>query len=207
MTTGTHPPAAPPPDSDDELLPCGRLLSQVWAAWEDAVTDDHQRTCSHCRQAIGELEALRTSVRDLSHGTEAPDGFAAGALAHRVMDVVRLELRPGKPLPLGAPDDGMWIMESVAARTLRAAASRVPGVQASSCRIGYDDADGTGRATVSLGIQAPLSSTDLAELAENVRGQVEVAADQHLGLGIARVDIRVTDLVDVPGSTEEGHER
>lgn len=209
MTIRTDPPSSPPPDSDDELLPCGRLLSQVWAAWEERAADDHQLACPHCRRAVSDLEELETAVRRLRDDTddiEAAAGFDAAALTQRVMDVVRLELRPGRPLPLGAPDEDMWIMESVAARGLRAAAEEFPGVRAGSCRISTDG-PGSGRVTVRLDIHAPLSEVDLQGLAHRVREAVRQAADRHLGLAVTAVDIRVTELVDTPGGpggTEKG---
>ncbi|MEU5797468.1 Asp23/Gls24 family envelope stress response protein [Streptomyces sp. NPDC047813] len=209
MTTRIHPPDSPPPGSDDEQLPCGRFLSQVWSDWENGATDEHQRACRHCGHAVGELEDLERAVRRLRTDPDeagGPSGFDAAALTRRVMDVVRLELRPGRPLPLGDPDEDMWITESVAARTLRAAADRVPGVRAGSCRIIPRDPSGTSQVDVNLDIQAPLSGPELPELADRVRRQVQEAADQHLGLDVVRVDIRVTDLRDAPGpaSMERG---
>ncbi|MGW4391007.1 Asp23/Gls24 family envelope stress response protein [Streptomyces sp. NPDC004685] len=211
MTTRIHPPASPPPDSDDEQLPCGRMLSEVWSDWEDGIVD----SCHHCERAVQDLDQLETAVRQMEDATdEAEDSsaFDPAALTQRVMDVVRLELRPGRPLPLSDPADDMWIMESVAARTLRTAAEQVPGVRAGSCRIDPEEASGTGKVTVRLGIRAPLSAPDLQELADKVRSRVEQAADRRLGLGIGGIDIRITDLDDASAddgalaSTEKGRE-
>ncbi|MZD06559.1 Asp23/Gls24 family envelope stress response protein, partial [Streptomyces sp. SID5785] len=48
MTAHTDPPTARSGAADDdERLPCGRLLSQVWEAWEDRADDPHLRTCPH----------------------------------------------------------------------------------------------------------------------------------------------------------------
>jgi hypothetical protein len=209
MTTGNHPPAAPPPDAPDpdgdERLPCGRLLSQVWGDWEDGTEDDHRRTCPHCRRATADLEQLESTVRQLRDVTAVgPEliGIDTGALARRVMDVVRLELRPGRPLPLGRPEEDLRIMESVAARTLRAAAERVAGVRAGSCRIAPTAE--FGQVTVALDIHAPVSTVDLKGLAEQVRHSVRRAADGRIGLDVAGIDIRITDLVEAPGPDEEG---
>ncbi|MGW2730886.1 hypothetical protein [Streptomyces sp. NPDC001494] len=40
---------------------------------------------------------------------ETPDtsGYETGPLTRRVMDLVRLELRPGRPLPLGEPAEDL----------------------------------------------------------------------------------------------------
>lgn len=243
MTTHTDPPDLPrPPDPDDELLPCGRFLSQVWEAWENAGADDpHLRECPYCRPAVRELEDLESAVRRLRDESPVAEPYDAAPLARRVMDVVRLELRPGLPLPLGGPAEDLWIMEAVAARTLRAAAETVSGVRAGSCRItpvppgspvapgarGTDPAGrppGTGRpdsprqahdaerpgppgrVDVRVDIHAP-AGAGLPDVAEEVRRRVREAAYGRLGLDTARIDIRVTDLTDVPADTEEGPAR
>ncbi|MER5888713.1 Asp23/Gls24 family envelope stress response protein [Streptomyces sp. NPDC001941] len=203
MTTRIHPPDAPPPP-DDEQLPCGRLLSDVWADWEDGVTDPHRDTCPHCREAVAELERLETAVGRLREATEDEDGYDAASLTERVMDVVRLELRPGRPLPLGGPEEDSWVMESVAARALRAAAEEVPGVRAGSCRIEPVPGADTSRVTVTLGVHVPLTTAHLPELADRIRARVRRAADAGIGLDVVGVDVHVTDFTDAADDRQEG---
>lgn len=138
-------------------------------------------------------------------GLQAETDTAASAydtepLTRRIMDVVRLELRPGRPLPLGEPAEDLWIMEAVAARALRAAAESVPGVRAGSCRLLDGGADGT--VEVRLDIHAP-ADAPLPELAARVRERVWEAADRELGMEVTAVDIRVTDLVSTPMSDDD----
>jgi hypothetical protein len=205
MTAHTDPPnRASTHGDDDEVLPCGRLLSSAWEDWEQRPDDAHLRSCPYCRDAVRELDRLESAVRDLR--TEAVDGslYDAEPLTRRIMDVVRMELRPGRPLPLGEPAEDLWIMEAVAARTLRAAAETVSGVRAGSCRLldaGTDDL--VAGICVRLDIHAP-AGAPLPELAAQVRERVWEAADRELGLVVAVVDIRVTDLV--PAGTEHGQE-
>lgn len=129
MTARTDPPdrSQHDGDGDDEQLPCGRSLSDVWDLWEQEKDDPHLTDCPHCRQAVGELAALETSVRQLRERSATAEFYDARALTQRIMDVVRLELRPGRPLPLGEPEEDLWIVESAAARTVRAAAETVEG--------------------------------------------------------------------------------
>ncbi|MFR9799151.1 Asp23/Gls24 family envelope stress response protein [Streptomyces sp. MS06] len=142
----------PPPDDvrtgedDDELLPCGRLLSQVWEDREGRGEDPHADSCPHCREAVRGLDRLESAVLGLREEVPDTSGYDAERLTRRVMDLVRLELRPGRPLPLGLPAEDLWIMEAVAARTLRAAAEAVDGVRAGSCRITAADGPDSGSA-------------------------------------------------------------
>ncbi|WP_129305042.1 hypothetical protein [Streptomyces sp. L2] len=101
------------------------------------------------------------------------------------------------------PGEGTWIMESAAARTLRAAAEEVPGVRAGSCRIIAGPNAGTSQVTVHLGVQVPLSTPDLTVLADEVRRHVTETAELSLGLDVAAVDIHITDLADAPGRSED----
>ncbi|KPI07508.1 protein of unknown function DUF322 [Actinobacteria bacterium OK074] len=205
MTDRTDPPNNPSTrDDDDELLPCGRLLSQAWQDWEQRSddTDAHARSCPHCRQAVAGLDRLESVVRGLRDEADDAVGYDTEPLTRRIMDVVRLELRPGRPLPLGEPAEDLWIMEAVAARALRAAAETVPGVRAGSCRLLDVHADGG--AEVRLDIHAP-ADAPLPDLAARVRDRVREAADRELGMAIAAVDIHVTDLVPPQAdSAQEG---
>ena len=204
MTAHTDPPNRASAHGDDERLPCGRLLSRAWEDREQWPDDTHPRSCPHCRDAVRELDRLESAVRGLR--TEAADNpaYDAEPLTRRIMDVVRMELRPGRPLPLGEPAEDLWIMEAVAARTLRAAAETVTGVRAGSCRLLDAGPDGAaGAVGVRLDIHAP-ADAPLPELAAQVRERVWEAADRELGLVVAVVDIRVTDLV--PAGTEHGQE-
>lgn len=74
------------------------------------------------------MHGLRQEAADSS-------AYEAEPLTRRVMDVVRMELRPGRPLCLGDPAEDLWIMEAVAARAVPAAAETVSGVRAASCRL------------------------------------------------------------------------
>ncbi|MEU9405817.1 Asp23/Gls24 family envelope stress response protein [Streptomyces fuscichromogenes] len=192
MTDRTDPPYGTSPHEDDELLPCGRLLSRAWADWETQADDAHPRTCPHCREAVRGLDELESAVRGLRTETADTGSYDAEPLTRRIMDVVRLELRPGRPLPLGEPSEDLRIMEAVAARTLRAAAETVPGVRAGSCRLLDVPEDGT--VEVRLDIHAP-TGVPLPDLAARVREQVGQAADRALGMVLAAVHIQVTDLL------------
>ncbi|MCH0563013.1 MULTISPECIES: hypothetical protein [unclassified Streptomyces] len=108
MTAHTDPPNDPSPQDDDEQLPCGRLLSRVWDDREQQADDPHLRCCPHCRQAVRGLDRLGSAVLGLREEEADAPATDAAALTRRVMEVVRLELRPGRPLsatwPPGSPN-------------------------------------------------------------------------------------------------------
>ncbi|MFJ4878522.1 hypothetical protein ACIP93_25420 [Streptomyces sp. NPDC088745] len=196
------------PDGE-ELLPCGRPLYDVWTQHEAApgaqapprAPGGHPADCVHCAAALEDLRTLddfvqRTRTEDAN--TPQPD---ASAVTARVMDLVRLELRPGRTLPLGEPEEDHWIVEAAAAKTLRSAAETVAGVRAGSCRVAPaagPGADARAPARVTVEVEAGARRA-LPELADAVRRAVARAADDALGMRVGAVDVLVVDLFDEDG--------
>ncbi|MFD9403193.1 Asp23/Gls24 family envelope stress response protein [Streptomyces sp. NPDC060011] len=197
-------------DEDDELLPCGRPLAEVWEIAEDPTrADAHGEGCPHCGRALDEWTRLESLVGGLRDETDTVASYDATPLTRRVMDVVRVELRPGRPLPLGDPAEDLWIMEAVAARTLRTAGETVAGVRAGSCRIvprTPSTPGGSAGVDVRLDIVAPVDAA-LEHLAERVRERVLDVARGRLGMDVTAVDIRITDLTGPVADVEEGQNR
>ncbi|MFC9815465.1 Asp23/Gls24 family envelope stress response protein [Streptomyces virginiae] len=189
----------PPELSEDEgleLLACGRDLATVWEQAGRSETDPHTAACTSCRQAVADLEHLRAAALPPAATPSVAVDLDSAALVRRVMDAVRLELRPGRNLPLGEADEDSWIYESVAARTLRTAAQQVPGVLAGSCRItppGSRTSPARGPVTVHLDITVAYG-LDLRATTRSVRGSLARAAQDRLGLAVSELHVTVTDL-------------
>lgn len=213
MNANPNPDPADGTDGDDwadhERLPCGRELADVWRQWEEGPEDPHARTCPHCSTTLRELDQLKDVVRQAQ--AEEPPEADADALVDRVMDVVRLELRPGRTLPLGTPEEDHWIVEAAAAKIFRAAADSLPGVHAGSCRVvPYDPGAAAaqrtrGPVTVCIEVVIPMTA-DLQQAAEQVRERVLTTADIALGMEVGSVDVRVTDIYDAE-SPRDGEPR
>ncbi|MCC3768500.1 hypothetical protein [Streptomyces sp. UNOC14_S4] len=121
---------------------------------------------------------------------------------------VRRELALGRLLPLGGPADGCWIAESAAARVLRRAAATLPDVRVGALRLGLADpaaAVRVGGAPPSALPVGPLRVTadfaaaagrPLPPLADALRSVLWEAATGTLGLSLACVDLRVTELLE-----------
>ncbi|MFD9285481.1 hypothetical protein ACFWD7_51305 [Streptomyces mirabilis] len=179
-----------PPFTGDEVLPCGRLLSRVWEQARDAASaDPHTVSCPHCREAVEGLAIVTAVARAL----RAEDTPGLQALADRVMNIVRAEVRLGRLLPLADPDRDLRIAESAAAKVLRQAADTVPGARAATCRL-TPAGEGTDvRVTMTLvaALDHPLPAR-----AHQVRRSVLHSAGQDLGLAVTAVDITVVDVLE-----------
>ncbi|MEW2519575.1 hypothetical protein [Actinacidiphila alni] len=183
---------------DDELLPCGASLADLW---EDGAPAPGHEDCPYCRDSLAELGRLDQAV----HQALAVRDLPAPDLAARVMDLVRTELRPGRLVPLGAADADDWITETAATRLFRQAADTLPGVAAGSCRItaAREPAryllPGTPLPRVPLRVRLEVAvdlSRTVPEVAAAVRERVLDAAHAVIGLDIAEVDVSVVDLLD-----------
>lgn len=137
-------------------------------------------------------------------GPRGADGWTAA---------VRQRLGLGRLLPLGGPADGAWIAERAAVAVLRDAVAKGPGPGPvlGELRISVADPDGAPDAVVApppsalppgpLRIEAAMAAVSgrpLPVAAEALRSALLTAAAQRLGLVVAAVDVRVTELLDAP---------
>ncbi|MFH9295195.1 hypothetical protein [Streptomyces sp. NPDC017520] len=181
---------------EEEQLGCGRLLTDVWEAWDigRSAEDPHFAACTFCSAALADLRGLGDAVRRTCE--QEPGTPDTTAIAARVMELVRLELRPGRPLPLGEPGEDHWMVESAVARILRAAVDSLPGVRAGSCRIApLDPSDPTGELHIRVEVAASLG-LPMRDLADAVRARVAEVADRDIGIRVATTDVLVVDILD-----------
>ncbi|MEU6093170.1 hypothetical protein ABZ865_41850 [Streptomyces sp. NPDC047085] len=190
------------PLAGDEVLTCGRLLSQVWEQAQDALptADPHTMSCPQCREAVEGLAALNAAARALR--TKGPLGLQA--LADRVMSIVRAEVRLGRLLPLADTVLDLRIAETAAAKVLRQAADTVPGARVATCRIlpAGERAEVQVTMTLAAALDRPLPGR-----VDQVRRSIIHAAEQALGLAVTAVDIIVADVLEPslpPGPTHSG---
>ncbi len=193
-------------EEEDERLDCGRLLTDVWDAWDNGRSSDdpHFADCPHCSAALADLKGLGDAVRRSC--AQEPGPPDATAVTARVMDLVRLELRPGRPLPLGEPEEDHWMVEAAVARMLRAAVDRLPGVRAGSCRVApLDPADPTGELHVRVEVAASLG-LPMQDLADAVRARITEVADRDIGIRLTTTDVLVVDILDPVDSLDVFYE-
>ncbi|MEV8597905.1 nucleopolyhedrovirus P10 family protein [Streptomyces sp. NPDC052012] len=132
--------------------------------------------------------------------------------ADRWTQTVRRQLGLGRFLPLGGPRDGAWIAERAAESVLRRAVAReVPGVRLDAVRIALADPEGVSEPVVPPPPSAPApgplrltaefaatasASEPLPGTAGRLRAALAQAAQERIGLTVAEVDLRVTDLLE-----------
>ncbi|MBT2471794.1 hypothetical protein J7E97_28990 [Streptomyces sp. ISL-66] len=199
LATGEAAKATAPLGSDAELLagaellPCGRPLGRAWEQARNPAAqaaDPHLSHCAFCRQAVEGLTALDRATCAL-RAEEQPDSHA---LANRVINAVRAEIRLGAMLLLDDAAHDLRIAESAAAKLLRRAADSVAGARAASCRLTPTESDDALH-VVAITIAAALDRP-LLDRAEEVRQAVFHAAHHIIGLAVTAVDLTVIAVLD-----------
>lgn len=132
--------------------------------------------------------------------------------AERWTSAVRRQLGLGRLLPLGEAEDGAWIAERAAEAVLRRAVGQgEPGVRLDRVRIALADPEAAGepavppppsalppgplRLTVEFAARAS-AAEPLPSTGARLRAVLAEAARERIGLALAEVDLRVTDLLD-----------
>ncbi|WP_050502523.1 hypothetical protein [Streptomyces monomycini] len=165
----------------------------------------HAARCPYCQEALAGLGVLDRYVREARQTAGAAgrdeEDRSTERFTARVMDLVRTELRPGRTLPLGDPEDDAWITEAAAAKSFRAAAETLPDVQAGSCRVTLLAPRGPMKVAIEL---AAGYAWPLPALADRVRERVRAAARDGIGLEVEEVDVTVVDLVEDAAEGETG---
>jgi hypothetical protein len=197
--------------SEDYALPCGQHLETLWEELEAGTAGrpgSHERDCPHCQTALSGLSALRDATREMA---AAPAGVPP-RLTGRIMAAVRADRRRTRMLPMAGadfePGGEAEISEQAVAVVLRFAADSVGGVRARRCTVRPRDPgeapDGEGgwvdvELTLALRFRP---SPDPRALAA-VRQAVLAAAQDRIGLRVARCDLLVEDLWPEAAGGEE----
>ncbi|WAP55315.1 nucleopolyhedrovirus P10 family protein [Streptomyces sp. S465] len=129
----------------------------------------------------------------------------------RLAQTVREQLRLGRLLPLGGPEDGSWITEHAASEVLGRAAHEVTDARLEALRIGPADPDTASTPAVPpppsalppgpLRIAAECGATleeALPVTADRLREVLLDEAADRLGLLVEAVDVRVTKVLEEP---------
>ncbi|WP_103383787.1 hypothetical protein [Pseudonocardia dioxanivorans] len=179
-----------------EPLACGRDAATVWDHAEAGTLDAHERECPHCGAAVADARGLEAMVSRLAAQPLVPPP----TVVDRVVGAVLAELRPRDLLVLDSPYGPAALDATAAAAVLRGVVDAMDGMRARSCRISRPAGD-AGRpvppAEVSMTVTARFG-IELASATARVRQMVLAAGEQALGVPVARVDIEVVDVFDLP---------
>ncbi|MEU3018767.1 MULTISPECIES: hypothetical protein [unclassified Nocardiopsis] len=184
------------PSDDHDRLPCGTSADTLLDHLRAGTVTEHERTCPHCRAATEEFRPLLSALGaalDDDHRITAPPG-----LLDDVMSAVRAEGRSRRTLrlpgtgPGGARGDTR-VRHSAVSAMLRARVDRAGGLVLGRCRI-----EETPEGLVVTATARVVSGTVIPEATARARRDMAAFVADRLGLRVARIDIDVTDVIDLP---------
>ncbi len=226
MAMSEPPPEVAAATSDVPRLGCGRSVDEVWDGLHREPDEHERdcEHCTRAREQLQRLMGVADQARE-EEASEASERPRPGLTA-QIMDLARTEIRRGRLLPLertdpgvtvsgeptgsigsaGSFEGGLAISDIAVMAVVRRAADTVPGVRARRCQItsngAADETTGGGAvdtATVTLSVELQVAvalGTSIPALTERLRTVITDAVDEHVGVGVDRIDITVGDLYD-----------
>jgi uncharacterized alkaline shock family protein YloU len=196
--------AALPCDADVDLL-----LEQV-AAGRGRDLDAHQRECTHCQAALGELTALWAPITELAAAPVSPPPGLAAAVMSQIRTLVRDIWYTLEVTEIGA----VRIAARIVAKLARDSARMVPGVRVALGRssqgkvaaLAEKATFGHRHPHAAVGVLGGSAVVDLAvavtyrvpvhEVARDIQRHVTATVRDQVGLRSVVVNVTVDDILD-----------
>jgi hypothetical protein len=184
-----------------DTLECGHNLAELSAYLDTGRIDDpvHLAACPECQAGLASLRHLSELGNDLLRSDVADAGSGTDDWMQSILDNLRLELRPGRSIPLesGNPDDNLWETEGSISALLRSVADSLPGTAAGKCRLHGDVTTPGAHITVEVEI-AVVYGHPMEERAAVLRQELAETLAVHTELTIQAINITVTDVLEPP---------
>lgn len=184
-----------------DTLECGRSLAELSAYLDTGQIDDpvHVESCPECQAGLASLARLSEVGSDLLRSDVADAGSGNDDWMQSILDNLRLELRPGRSIPLRAehPNDTLWETEGSILALVRSVADALPGTAAGKCRLHGDVTIPGADITVDVEI-AVVYGHPLEVRAAELRQELAEALAVQTELSLQAINITVTDVLEPP---------
>lgn len=188
-----------------DTLDCGHSLGELSAYLDTGEFSDpgHLESCPECQSGLATLGRLSEFAGDLVHADLAEAGSGTDDWMQSILSNLRLELRPGRTIPLHSdnPADALSETEGAVTALIRSLVDAIPGTAAGKCRLLGDVTEPGAGISVHVDV-AVVYGHHLEERATSVRGVVADALRTQTELNITGISVTVTDVLD-PGIGEE----
>lgn len=194
----------------NDNLECGHSLEGLSTYLDTGGIPDpqHLEECPECQAALASLRNLKALGSEFLGEEIAAAGKGTDAWMQSILDNLRLEVRPGRTIPLRSDHPGDTLSETEGAITalVRAVADALDGVAVGKCRLRGDIT--VPGAPVTLEVQlAVLYGHQMIGRASALRERLAVALARHTELNVAAIDLAVSDVLQplqaTPPTSEE----
>ncbi|MEV7663848.1 Asp23/Gls24 family envelope stress response protein [Paenarthrobacter sp. NPDC089316] len=184
-----------------DALECGHSLAELSAYLDTGYIADpaHLEACPECQAGLASLRRLSELGNELLASDLADAGTGNDDWMQSILDNLRLELRPGRSIPLRSadPKDALWETEGSVSALIRSVADSLPGTAAGKCRLNGDLTEPGAAITVEVEI-AVIYGHSIEERAAALRNALSEMLAVQTELNIQAIDITVTDVLELP---------
>lgn len=185
-----------------DTLGCGRSLADLSEYLDTGRTSDpeHLAQCPECQAGLASLRRLSALGHELLDADLTEAGSGTDDWMQAILGNLRLELRPGRSIPVRADDpaDVLSETEGSVAALIRSIADGLPGTAAGKCRLYGDVTEPGAPVTVSVEL-AVVYGHPMEDRAAALRWQLADALARHTELNITAIDVTITDVLEPPG--------
>lgn len=182
-----------------DTLECGHSLAELSAYLDTGQIADpaHLDSCPECQAGLASLRNLSALGSELLSSDVADAGSGSDDWMQSILDNLRLELRPGRSIPLQSdhPDDTLWETEGSISALIRSVVDAHPGTAAGKCRLHGDVTTPGALTTVEVEI-AVVYGHSMEERADQLREELARTLATHTELAIEAINITVTDVLE-----------
>ncbi|MFJ6535961.1 Asp23/Gls24 family envelope stress response protein [Paenarthrobacter sp. NPDC091711] len=191
-----------------DALECGHSLAELSTYLDTGEIADpaHLRSCPECQAGLASLRHLSELGSELLSSDLADAGSGHDDWMQSILDNLRLELRPGRNIPLRTenPNDTLWETEGAITALIRSVADALPGTAAGKCRL-HGDLTGGESSTSGAGIIvdveiAVVYGHPMEERAAELRRELAKTLAFQTELTIEAINITVTDVLELPAT-------
>lgn len=197
-----------------DALECGHSLAELSTYLDTGEIADpaHLRSCPECQAGLASLRRLSELGSELLSSDLADAGSGHDDWMQSILDNLRLELRPGRNIPLRTenPHDTLWETEGAITALIRSVADALPGTAAGKCRLHGDlaggesntaDENSTSGAGIIVDVEiAVVYGHPMEERAAELRRELAKTLAFQTELTIEAINITVTDVLELPAA-------
>ena len=182
-----------------DTLDCGHSLAELSEYLDTGLIGDpeHLAQCPECQAGLASLRRLSALGNELIDADITEAGSGTDDWMQAILGNLRLELRPGRSIPVRGDDPGDLLAETEGSISalIRSIADGMPGTAAGKCRLQGDVTEPGAPITVDVEL-AVVYGHPLKEQAAALRWQLAEALSRHTELNITEIQVTITDVLE-----------
>jgi len=189
-----------------DTLDCGHSLAELSEYLDTGRigNPEHLAQCPECQSGLASLRRLSALGHDLLDADVTEAGSGSDDWMQAILGNLRLELRPGRSIPVRGddPEDLLSETEGAVSALIRSIADGLPGTAAGKCRLQGDVTEPGAPITVGVEI-AVVFGHPLEERAAALRRELAETLARDTELNVTAIDVTITDVLEARQTPQE----